>query len=67
MREGEGDEHDVDTTGPDADLRSDHRVGRNLSLTYAAGFGALNLAMSVPLGDGVSISYAAMDLSLIHI
>jgi hypothetical protein len=31
------------------------------SLTYAAGFGALNLAMSVPLGVGVSISYAAMD------
>lgn len=31
------------------------------SLAYAAGFGALNLAMSVPLGVGVSISYAAMD------
>src|SRR5665647_1889983 len=31
------------------------------SLTYAAGFAALNLAMSVPLGVGVSISYAAMD------
>jgi hypothetical protein len=31
------------------------------SLTYTAGFGALNLAMSVPLGVGVSISYAAMD------
>jgi hypothetical protein len=31
------------------------------SLTYAAGFGALHLAMSVPLGVGVSISYAAMD------
>jgi hypothetical protein len=31
------------------------------SLTYAAGFGALNLAMSVPVGVGVSISYAAMD------
>ena len=31
------------------------------SLTYAAGFGALNLAMSVPLGVGVTISYAAMD------
>jgi hypothetical protein len=31
------------------------------SLTYAAGFGALNLAMSVPLGVGVSISHAAMD------
>lgn len=31
------------------------------SLTYAAGFGALNLAMGVPLGVGVSISYAAMD------
>lgn len=31
------------------------------SLTYAAGFGALNLAMAVPLGVGVSISYAAMD------
>ena len=31
------------------------------SLTYAAGSGALTLAMSVPLNDGVSISYAAMD------
>ena len=31
------------------------------SLTYAAGCGALNLAMAVPLGVGVSISYAAMD------
>lgn len=31
------------------------------SLTYAAGSGALQLAMSVPLGVGVSISYAAMD------
>lgn len=31
------------------------------SLTYAAGFGALDLAMCVPLGIGVSISAAAMD------
>ena len=31
------------------------------ALTYAAGFGALQLALSVPLGVGVSISYAAMD------
>lgn len=31
------------------------------SLTYAAAFGALNLAMSVPLGVAVSVSYAAMD------
>jgi hypothetical protein len=31
------------------------------TLTHAAAMGALNMAMTVPLGVGVSISYAAMD------
>ena len=31
------------------------------ALTHTAAMGALNLAMTVPLGVGVSISYAAMD------
>lgn len=31
------------------------------ALTRTAAMGALNLAMTVPLGVGVSISYAAMD------
>jgi hypothetical protein len=31
------------------------------TLTHTAAMGALNLAMTVPLGVGVSISYAAMD------
>lgn len=31
------------------------------ALTHAAAMGALNMAMTVPLGVGVSISYAAMD------
>lgn len=31
------------------------------ALTHAAAMGALNLAMTVPLGVGVSFSYAAMD------
>ena len=31
------------------------------ALTHTAAMGALNMAMTVPLGVGVSISYAAMD------
>ncbi|WNB86144.1 hypothetical protein [Cellulomonas sp. ATA003] len=31
------------------------------ALTHTAAMGALNLAMTVPLGVGVSVSYAAMD------
>jgi hypothetical protein len=31
------------------------------TLTQAAAIGALNLAITVPLGVGVSVSYAAMD------
>ncbi|WP_199421674.1 hypothetical protein [Actinotalea solisilvae] len=50
-------------TGPAEGLLHDADTGWSgiWALTHTAAMGALNLAMTVPLGVGVSISYAAMD------
>lgn len=50
-------------TGPAEVLLNDAETGWSgiWALTHTAAMGALNLAVTVPLGVGVSISYAAMD------